>query len=379
MANETTGLALVLSGGGALAAYQVGFLRCIAKNFPSLRFHIMTGVSSGAINAAFLANSTANFSEAVDELIEIWRNLTIEQVFRVDTLNMVGHFVSWGASLVSGGIPKTYAKRGLVDTAPLRRFLKNVYQTKDGILGGIERNLQKGNLKACAITGTNYATGQSVTWVQGKDIKLWERPLRRSLKTEIAVDHIMASAALPLFFPAVQVGNHWYGDGGIRQFAPLSPAVHLGADRILAISTRYRQSMAEADAPVTQGYPPPVQIIGTLMNAVFLDVLEQDASSLYQINNLLDQIPVENRSAEPRRIKLFVLRPSIDLSTLAGKFEPNLPPMFRFLTRGLGTRETESSDWLSMIMFDPDYLEVLIKLGQTDAEKHGDEIAALLT
>ena len=378
MANETNDLAIVLSGGGALAAYQVGFLRCIAKNFPDIRVNIMTGVSSGAINAAFLANSTAAFADTIEELIDIWRHITIEQVFCVDTLNLVSHFMGWGTSLVSGGIPKTYAKHGLVNTAPLRKFLNKVYRAKDGVLKGIEQNLNNDCLKACAITGTSYATGQSVTWVQGKDIHLRERPLRRSINTEITVDHVMASAALPLFFPAVSVGNQWYGDGGIRQFAPLSPAVHLGANRILAISTRYQQTMAEADTPAIQGYPPPAQIIGILMNAVFLDVLEQDANSLYQINTLLNQIPEENRKAEPRRIKLFVLRPSIDLSTLAAKYEPNLPRMFRFLTRGLGTRETESSDWLSMIMFYPEYLEILIQQGKADAEKHGNEIAGLL-
>jgi NTE family protein len=197
------------------------------------------------------------------------------------------------------------------------------------------------------------------------------------MKTTMTIDHILSSAALPLFFPAVEVGNAWYGDGGIRQSAPLGPALHLGASRILAISTRYARTMEQADIPVVRGYPPPAQIIGTLMNAIFLDALDQDAHSMEQINRLLDKI-VDRSSSNMRSVAHFLLRPSEDLGALAGRFETDLPHMFRFLTRGLGTRRTQSPDWLSMIMFDTHYIRRLIDMGEADAQKHRDTIGALL-
>jgi NTE family protein len=188
----------------------------------------------------------------------------------------------------------------------------------------------------------------------------------------------MASAALPLLFPAVQLGKAWYGDGGIRLTAPLSPALHLGARRIMAISTRYHRTPAEEDTPNIYGYPPPAQVAGVLLNAVFLDLLDNDALRLERLNRLLESLPPEHRyGLEP--VKLLVLRPSQDLGKLAGRFEARLPRSFRFLTRGLGTRETESPDVLSLILFQPDYVRALIEVGEADAEARAEEIEAFLT
>ena len=245
------------------------------------------------------------------------------------------------------------------------------------VIGGIRKNLQHGKLKAFAITGTNYATGQALTWVMGKEIRMWERPWRRSEATDITIDHIMSSASLPLLFPAVRVGNAWYGDGGIRQSAPLSPAIYLGAKRILAISTRHLRSMEDASTPVCIGYPPPAQIAGTLMNSIFLDALDQDVRTLKRTNQLLEQIPEEQHD-DRHVVYLFAMRPSEDLGELAGGFEPELPYMFRYLFRGLGTRETSSPDWLSMVMFDPNYLTHLVKLGENDADKQTGAIMELM-
>jgi NTE family protein len=193
----------------------------------------------------------------------------------------------------------------------------------------------------------------------------------------LTVEHVMASAALPLFFPAVQLTDGWYGDGGIRLTAPLSPVLHLGARRILAISTRYGKSVEEADRPLVQGYPPPAQIIGVLMNAIFLDLMDQDALRLERLNSLLARLKQEDREGL-RPVRLLVLRPSVDLGRLAGRYEPRLPRVFRFLTRGLGTRATESPDFLSLILFQPDYLQALIETGESDAEARADEIDAFL-
>ena len=370
-------LAIVLTGGGARAAYQVGVLSAIAEKCPDLRVPILTGVSAGALNAAHLASFPGSFGEAVAEMVRLWLTLTPEQVFRVDARSLARNVVRWVRQLGSGGATDASNVQGLVDTKPLRTFLERVFGGGGGPIPGIAEKLSRGELRALAISTTSYTTGQSVVWVQGRDIRAWQRPRRTARKAAIGVDHIMASAALPLFFPAVQIDGEWYGDGGIRLAAPLSPALHLGASRILAVSTRYDRTGEEAGRPSIVGYPPPAQILGILMNVVFLDVIDQDAVRLERLNRLIEQLPEERREGL-RKVDLMVLRPSMDLSLLAGDYEPRLPGPFRFLTRGLGTRETRTPDALSMIMFQADYLERLIELGRADAEARADEIAEFL-
>jgi NTE family protein len=188
----------------------------------------------------------------------------------------------------------------------------------------------------------------------------------------------MASAALPFFFPAIEVDGAWYGDGGIRLIAPLSPAVHLGARRIIAVSTRYARSREEADRPAVSGYPPPAQVAGVLYNAIFLDHLDADALQLQQINRLIARLPESARDGL-RDIELLLMRPSVDLGRLANEYEAELPSAFRFMTRGLGTRETRSNDMLSLMMFQRDYVRRLIELGESDAAARMGEIRSFLS
>lgn len=369
--------ALVLTGGGARAAYQVGLLVWLAKRFPDLRFPILTGVSAGAVNATYLAGHRGTFGEAALELAELWKGLSPEQVFRVDIGWLARNLARWGARLVAGGLTRGPRVRGLVDTTPLRETLVRALGAPDGHITGIDYNLRRGALKALAISATRYATGQSVVWVQGRDVETWARPMRRSVATTMTVDHVMASAALPLFFPAVRVGTEYYGDGGIRQTAPLSPALHLGARRIIAISTRHGGADVAAHRPLVMGYPPPAQVMGVLLNAVFLDLIDQDVLRLQRLNSLLAKLPEEKRDGL-RIIDLLMLRPSEDLGRLAREFEPRLPGAFRTLTRGLGTREASSPDALSMLMFQSDYLERLIEIGERDAEARRYELEAFI-
>lgn len=370
-------LAIVLTGGGARAAYQVGFLKWVAERFPDLHFPIITGVSAGAINAAFLAATQDTHAQAIGRLAEIWSGLTVDQVFRVDAQSLTSHVARWGLRLMSGGTPMAPSVRGFVDTEPLRETLRATYNVANGEIPGIQKNLEVGRLSALAIITSNYSTGQSVAWVHGPELEGWERPDRRSRQAAITVDHVMASAALPLFFPAVQLPGGWYGDGGIRLTFPCSPAIHLGATRILAISTRYNSTIAEADEPVVAGYPPPLQISGQLLHAVFLDDLARDAQNLERINTLLADLP-PTRWRGLRPIDLLVVRPSQDLSRLVAEFEPQLPALFRYMTRGLGSRETSKPDILSLLTFEPDYLKALIRIGAADAAQRGPEIEALL-
>ena len=278
----------------------------------------------------------------------------------------------WGRQILSGGKASTPTVRGLLDTQPLREYLTDTMHAVGGELTGIRYNLRMGRLKAAALSTTNYSTGQTILWVQGQGVEEWERPNRRSKLTTLTVEHVLASAALPLVFPAVRIGQHWFGDGGIRLIAPLSPALHLGAERILAISTRRDRSIPEADKATVTGYPPPVQVAGVMMNSVFLDLLDEDGQRLDRINQLLAGLEPEARMGM-RLVRRLTMRPSVDLGRLANKYEPQLPKAFRFLTRGLGTKQTEAPDFLSLIMFQPDYLAELIRVGEADAEAREDD------
>jgi NTE family protein len=370
------GLALVLTGGGARGAYQVGVLRSLVRRFPALEIPIMTGVSAGAVNAAYLAQHRGSNEQATADLASLWSGLSTDRVFDVDARGLVRNMGRWGLQLAGAGVRESRV-RGLVDTAPLWDLLGEALGQPNGELTGIEYNLRRGTLRAVALSTTSYTTGQSVVWVQGQGIETWERPQRRSVMTRLSVEHVMASTALPLFFPAVQIGTHWYGDGGVRLTAPLSPALHLGAHRILAVSTRYPKSFEEADVAEVGGYPPPAQVLGVLYNAVFLDLIDQDALRMERMNQMIRALPPEKRDGM-RPVELLVLRPSRDLAALARGYEPRLPRAFRLLTRGLGTRETTSPDVLSMIMFQSDYMRSLIELGEEDGERRAEEVGAFL-
>lgn len=368
-------LALALSGGGARAAYQVGFLRFLATQFPDFSPDVLTGVSAGAINAAYLAAHPGSFRERVDALANLWASLSVEDVFRADLLCLARNVARWSTRLLSGGSWHAPGARSLVDTQPLRTLLARVLDAEHGFLTGVDRNIRDGALKAVALTASSYTTGQSVTWVRGCEIELWERADRRGIHGPLTVEHVMASAALPLVFPAVHVDGAWYGDGGVGLTAPLSPAVHLGAERILAISTR--AARREVESATIDDYPPPAQVAGVLLDAIFLDRLDADAQRLERVNLLVDALPDGNR-ASLRHVDLMVFRPSQDLGRLAREYEPRLPPAFRFLTRGLGTREVRSSSALSLVMFQPDYLRRLLDLGAEDARARASELGALL-
>ena len=372
--HTSEGLGIMMGGGGARAAYQVGFLSSLARRHPELVFPYVTGVSAGAINAAHLASHHGSFQQAATELVGLWSRLSADQVFRVDAGSLTKNLARWGYRLALGGDRKREpAEMALLDTHPLRQFLTEALHAVDGELTGIGYNLARGRLKAIALSAASYTTGQSVTFVQGDDIRGWERPNRISVHTTLSVEHVMASASIPIFFPAVQVGESWFGDGGMRLVAPLSPVLHLGATRVIAISTRYARNRKEAGVAQIEGYPPPAQVLGVLMNSVFLDLLDLDAFRLERLNQLLERLPEEERDGL-RPVKLLMIRPSVDLGRLAKDFEAQLPKAFRFLTRNLGTRRTVSPDSLSLLMFEPDYLKALIEIGEQDAEARVEEI-----
>ena len=374
-------LALVMSGGGARAAYQAGVLRGLARHFPDLRIPILSGISAGAINQSYLACLPGSFAEKAERLARLWSELRTEQVIDVHSARLWRKVVSWGLRLLSGGHLAWAGREGMIDMTPLRESLERILRAEGGSLTGIRDNLESGSLSALAITAASYGTGQSVTWVQGREIENWERANRVGVRCELTTDHILASASLPLLFPAVQIGSDYYGDGGMRQTAPLSPAIHLGASRILAISTRFipphpvypRTTPGPAPIP----YPPPAQIAGVLLGTIFLDQFDNDALRLERINRLIADVPPAC-CRELRPIRILIIRPSQDLGRLAQDYEARLPAAFRWLERGIGTRREDSNNvLLSMLMFQRDYARHLLEVGENDAERHVDEAAEL--
>lgn len=376
--DDESPLAVMLTGGGARAAYQVGLLKGIARHFPHLRFQIITGVSAGAINAAYLAARSGDLGEKIQDLEQMWCELSCDSIFSFDWRAFLP-FRSAVASVMPRKNRWTKTRpNALVDTTPLRDLLCRVLDAPPGEpIRGIDENLKSGDLHAVALMTLDYSTGQTVRWVQGRAFDVYEGPNRRSAITHFHVDHVLASSALPFFFPAVRIDGEWHGDGGIRLAAPLSAAVHLGARRIIAMSTGYQRTQAEADKPMVTGYPPAAQILNQLMSAIFLDVIDEDVARMQRMSELIRKIPAEDR-AGLKPIDLLVLRPSMDLGKLAGDYEEFLPRKTKLLVRALGVKETDSPDFISLLLFEPGYTRRLIDLGESDVELRLDEIRIFL-
>ena len=368
-------IAVVLTGGGARGAYQAGVLAGIADRARcDVHFPIVTGVSAGGINAAALAASRAGFDAATLELREAWLQLTTDNVFRSNFRSLAWSALCWMGKIGSGGtLPVDL--RGLLDTGPLRNYLAAIID-----FNGVADNIAAGRLQALALSMTEYSTGRTVTAVQATEqVRDWKRARRLSERSQITVDHVMASAALPVVFPAIQIGDDYYGDGSIRQSAPLSPAIHLGADRILAISVRYSPAPHERIQPQTVGYPPAAQILGMILHGVFIDALEDDAERLQRINRTLEEVPPGTEFRDHLRpIELLLLRPSRDLGKLSAGLVNELPRPLRLLARGLGASRTTTPDFLSYLLFERPYIERLMDLGFEDARAQWDNIEPLL-
>lgn len=373
---STTTTGLVLTGGGARGAYQAGVLAGIAERCGDDElFPIVSGVSAGGINAAGLAGHRGGFVESAAHLLEAWRNLSVDAVFSSNILALGGSLARAMLKVGTAGAAP-FEIRGLLDTRPLHHFLSEAID-----FAGIQANLDAGRLRALALTMTSYAHGTTVTFVHGAgDIPDWRRARRSSVQGRIGVEHVMASAALPLVFPAIRLGDEWYGDGAIRHAAPLAPAIHLGADRLVTVSVRYEMSPRERALPQVVGYPPPAQILGMIMHGVFLDALENDVERTRRINRTLARLEDAGVDhPELRPIDVLLLRPSRDLGKLGADLVHTLPRSLRILARGLGADDTSSPDFLSYLLFERPYIDRLIELGRTDVAADWDRIEAFLS
>lgn len=373
-ANQPGGAALVLGGGGARAAYQVGVLCGLTRALPALSFPYITGVSAGAINATQLARGVG-FVDQVQGLEALWRDLELSRVVVTSTVGLATRVLRAGVRLTVGDIPFVKPVHAMLDTSPLRRFLDDAFETEDGVIPGIEENLRNGRLRALALTALCYSTNRTVTFFSGSDIVEWERPGRISVRTRLSLDHVMASAALPLVFPAVKVEGAWYGDGGVRLVAPLAPALHLGADRILALSTHHGRTR-QID-PCVEGQPPSIAtVLGSLYNAIFHDQLNQDAIQLARISRLVTKSSGESEGL--REVGLRVVQPSEDLGLIVSEYERDLPRTFRHLMRRFGTGQSRTQDFMSTVMFHPEYIARLLEIGQRDGRDCAPDVAAFL-
>lgn len=370
---------LVLTGGGARAAYQVGAIRALARICAPERtpFPIFVGMSAGAINAAALAAGACDFRGAATRLGRVWRALTPDRIYRTDGLKLATIGARWIRDLTTSGLFGENTINYLLDTAPLRRLIETTTS-----LERVPAHVQSGVLRGLAISATDYGTGTGVTFFDGDSrIQPWARSLRLGVRETIRLDHVMASAAIPLFFPPVRIGDAFFGDGCIRMLAPVSPAIHLGADRVIAIGVRHKRSPAETmtrQLATRSRSLPLAEIIGALMNALFLDSLELDAERLARINQMLGEIPPASQASLPFHvIPLLILRPSRDLGDLAEDVHVRLPGALRYLLQGLGSK-TRGKDLLSYLAFEPVFIRRLMRLGFRDTMARRIEVGAFL-
>lgn len=367
-------LALVLSGGGARAAYQAGALAAVAEMAPDVPVSIITGVSAGAINAVSLAAHPGPLGDAVAALRANWAALRPDHVFGVRTLSLLGAVGRVVLHALTGRRQGAPAFRGLLDPDPLRRFLERRVR-----LAGIGENLAAGRLRAVALSATAYGTGATATFVQGvPDVPIWTRARRYAVRTTLTVEHVLASGAIPIIFPAVWLGDRFFGDGSVRQTAPLAPAIHLGAKRIIAVNVSVGYG-AEPPIVVQNEYPSSAELFGLLFNSVFLDALDADAERLERLNTILQQLPPTERTASGlRRIALLLLRPSRDLGTMARGHRSHLPPLLATVVRNMGGRRVRAADFVSYLLFDRAYTTNLMDLGYHDTFARQSAVTAFL-
>ncbi|HEX8873565.1 MAG TPA: patatin-like phospholipase family protein [Nitrosospira sp.] len=365
---------LVLTGGGARAAYQVGVLQAISAMLPKKSrnpFPVICGTSAGAFNAATLALSARNFHQGVRRLSSVWENAHVNQAYRSDPVGVYGNAARWLASLLFGSLSKR-SVISLLDSSPLAQTLE-----RNLPLQGIQRSIKSGALHALGITAWGYTSGQSVTFYQGADsIVPWKRERRIGIPSRIGIQHLMASSAIPILFPAIRLNREYFGDGSMRQLAPISPALHLGAERVLVIGVR-----KTADTPPERvkvdNYPTLAQIGGHVMGSIFLDSLYVDLERLQRINKTLRLIPDEalKNSAMPLRpVESMVISPSVEINKIAEQHAHTLPRTISFFYRSIGAMRRDGSALLSYVLFEEPFCRALIELGYQDTMPRRSEI-----
>ncbi len=363
---------LVLPGGGARGAYQAGVLKAVSDMLPANHgnpFPILTGVSAGAINATVVANNAMDFHAGIEDLIKVWGNFHCSQVYRSDASFVAKTGLTWLAALTLGGLgPRN--PHFLLDNAPLKELLGQHIQ-----FDRVQKAIDEGVLDALAITASGYSQAKAMSFFMGSTNKAWERARRAGIPTELTLDHLMASVAVPFVFPPVQIGEEYFGDGALREAAPLSPAIHLGANRLLVIGTRDEKTMDQPNPAVFDGHPPSFgHIAGYILDTIFLDGLYADLERLTRINRLIEA----GAEADFNVVDLHIIVPSKDIREIASRHKQRFPRPVKTLLRGIGAYNSGGTPLISYLLFEDAYCQELIDLGYQDAMMRKDRLLPFL-
>ena len=345
---------LVLPGGGARGAYQVGVLKAFleiskTKSKSKSPFDIFSGTSAGAINGAFLASEAHIFDHSIVSLIDVWSNFTSNKVYKTDPITMIKTSLHWFLTIISGGV-LVPNPTSLLDNQPLRNLLRETIKFSD-----IQKNIESSSIESLAVTSASYRSRKSCTFFQeNSHANNWQKTHREGKKTLINLDHLMASVALPLIFPAVRIKDEYFGDGAMRQATPLSPAIRLGAEKLMIISAKETDDRFQFNNPGEQ-YPSFAKIAGYMLEALFLDGLYSDIERLNRINQIIKnsgdrEIKTNNKTM--KYIDYLVISPSEDLNEIAQKHYHNVPLSIRLLLQGLGLLRDSKSELLSFLLFE---------------------------
>jgi NTE family protein len=374
---ERTGL--ILTGGGARAAYQVGVLKAIAEFLPRRAhnpFPVVCGTSAGALNAATIAINAHSFRKGVRYLNNIWKNFHAGQIYRTDVLGVFSNSMRWIAGLVLSGLGINKLKQvSLLDNSPLQALLEDILPCEK-----IQDSIDAGLLYALSITASGYGSGQSVTFYQGvEQLVPWRRTRRVGIPAQIEIKHLMASSALPFIFQAALINREYFGDGSMRQIAPISSALHLGATRILVIGVT-GNGHEEQERDEVHEYPTLAHIAGHALNSIFLDNMEVDLERVRINNELVEMMPEELcKRADLKHVDVLVISPSQPIEKIAERYAAELPWTIRLLLRMVGAMPQSSGGiLLSYLLSEGKFCRALIDLGYRDALKQREEIMRFL-
>lgn len=378
-APEKHQVGLIMTGGGARAAYQVGVLRALTEIVPSgvkSPFPIICGTSAGAINAAVLATDAHDFRHGVRRLMTVWKNFHVDHVYRADAVGAFGNSAKWILQVLTGG-RFTRTPVSLLDNAPLARLLAKYLD-----FSALQRCIDAGHLAAFSVTCSGYNSGQSVSFYQGHpELQNWQRARRIGIAMPITLEHLLASSALPFIFPPAHINREYFGDGSMRQIAPVSPALHLGATRVLVIGVG-RQLQMKAERVKSEGTPSLAQIAGHALNSIFLDALEVDLERMQRINRTIELIPkdvLERTNYPLHRVEFRVITPSEELEKIAARHADELPRTIRLLLSSVGALQRGGSVLLSYLLFERSYCRALIRLGYQDTMARRDDLVSFLS